>query len=135
VYNTNLVLRATPISKAPYIFWTNEFTNQKMPLQELLDKGFIQPSISPWMHHCYCQEKDDMCHTCIYYQLLNKFTIKNMYPLSMINYLFNHIKEAKMFSKFDLMPRYHHIKVEEEYITNTTFRTRYGHYEFLFLTF
>ena len=66
---------------------------------------------------------------------MNKVTVKNKYPLPRIDDLFDQLKDAKIFSKIDLRSRYHQVRIKEEYISKTTFRTRYGHYEFMVVTF
>jgi hypothetical protein len=66
---------------------------------------------------------------------LNKVVVKNKYPLPRIDDLFDQLKDAKIFSKIDIRSRYHQVRIKEEYINNTTFRTRYGHYEFIVVPF
>ncbi|GKB28795.1 putative reverse transcriptase domain-containing protein [Tanacetum coccineum] len=72
---------------------------------------------------------------CIDYQELNKLTVKNYYPLPRIDDLFDQLQGSSVYSKIDLRSGYHQLRVREEYIPKTAFRTRYGHYEFQVMSF
>ncbi|GJR91440.1 putative reverse transcriptase domain-containing protein [Tanacetum coccineum] len=67
---------------------------------------------------------------CVDYRELNKLTVKNRYPLPRIDDLFNQLQGSNVYSKIDLKSNYHQLRVREEDIPKTAFRTRYGHYEF-----
>ena len=69
------------------------------------------------------------------YHQLNKLTIKNRYPFPRIDDLFDQVRGASVFSKIDLSTGYHQLRIKEEDISQTAFRTRYGHYEFVVLPF
>ena len=113
-----------------------ELKELKTQLQELVDKGFIRPSISPWgAPVLFVKKKDDTWRLCIDYRQLNKVTISKKYPLPRIDDLFDQLQGAKVFSKIDLRSGYHHLRIRESDIPKTTFRTRYGHYEFLVMSF
>jgi hypothetical protein len=115
----------TPISKRPYRMPLAELAELKKQLQELLDKGFIRPSTSPWG-----------CPTLfVDYRPLNAVTIKNKYLLPRIDVLFDQLVEAKVFSKIDLRSGYHQIKIKASDIPKTAFSTRYGLYEYLVMSF
>jgi hypothetical protein len=72
---------------------------------------------------------------CVYFRQLNKVIVKNQYPLPRIDDLFNQLKDAKIFSKIDLKSGYHQVRINDEDINKTTFRTRYVHYEFTVVSF
>jgi hypothetical protein len=127
---------AAPVSKAPYRMAPAELKELKEQLQELLDKGFIRPSVSPWgAPVLFVKKKDGTMRMCIDYRELNKITVKNKYPLPRIDDLFDQLQGAQIFSKIDLRSGYHQLKIRREDIPKTAFRTRYGHYEFLVMPF
>ena len=113
-----------------------ELKELKEQLKDLLDKGFIRPSISPWgAPVLFVRKKDGSLRMCIDYRQLKKVTVKNKYPLPRIDYLFDQLQGASYFSKIDLYFGYHQLKVRECGIPKTTFQTRYGHFEFLLISF
>ncbi|GJS90539.1 putative ribonuclease H-like domain-containing protein [Tanacetum coccineum] len=131
-----LVLGATPIARAPYRLATSEMQELSTQLQELADKGFIRPSSSPWgAPLLFVKKKDGSFRMCIDYWVLNKLTIENRYPLLRIVKLFDQLQGSSIYSKIDLRSSYHQLRVQEEDITKTAFRTRYGHYEFQVMPF
>jgi hypothetical protein len=81
------------------------------------------------------KNKDETLRLCIGFRQLNKVTIKNKYPLPMIDDFFDQLKDANIFSKIDIRLGYHQVRIKEEYINNTYFWTRYGHYEFTVVLF
>jgi hypothetical protein len=113
-----------------------ELAELKVQLQELLDKGFIRPRNSPWEAPVlFVKKKDGTLRLCIDYRQLNKVTVKNRYPLPRIDDLFDQLKGARVFSKIDLRFGYHQLRIKEQDIQKTAFRTRYGHYEFSVMPF
>ena len=97
-----------PISIAPYRMAPAELKELKVQLQELLDKGFIRPSVSPWgAPVLFVKKKDGTMRLCINYRQLNKVTIRNKYPLPRIDDLFDQLRGATVFSKIDLRSGYH----------------------------
>ena len=108
----------------------------KEPLKDLLDKGFIRPSVSPWgAPVLFVHKKDGSLRICIDYHQLNKVTVKNKYSLPRIDDIFDQLQGAIIFSKIDLRSGYHQLKVRECDIPKTAFRTRYGHFEFVVMSF
>jgi hypothetical protein len=125
-----------PISKRSYRMQLNELAELKEQLQELLDKGYIRPSLSPWGYPAlFVKKKDGSLRLCVDYRPLNVLTIKNKYPLPRIDELFDQLARAKVFFKIDLRSGYHQIKIQPSDIPKTTFSTRYGLYEFLVMSF
>nr|GEW12327.1 putative reverse transcriptase domain-containing protein [Tanacetum cinerariifolium] len=100
------------------------------------DRGFIRPSTLPWGAPILSvKKKDRSFRRCIDYWGLNKLTIKNRYPLPRIDDIFDQLQGSSVYSKIDLRSGYHQLRVREEYIPKTAFRTRYGHYEFQVMPF
>ena len=83
----------------------------------------------------FVKKKDETMRLFIDYRQLNKVMIKNKYPLPKIDYLFDQLQRANVFSKIDLRSRYHQLKIKETYVSKRAFKTLYGHYEFLVIPF
>jgi hypothetical protein len=125
-----------PIAKRSYRMPPNELAELKLQLQELLDKGYIRPSASPWgCPALFVKKKDHSLRLCVDYRPLNAVTIKNKYPLPRIDILFDQLAGAKIFPKIDLRSGYHQIKIRPSDIPKTAFSTRYGLYEYLVMSF
>ena len=125
-----------PISIALYRMAPAELKELKVQMEELLSKGFVKTSTSPWGAPVFfVKKKDGSLRLCIDYRQLNKVTIRNQYPLPRTDDLFDQLQGAKVFSKIDLRSGYHQLKVRREDVPKTAFRTRYGHYEFLVMPF
>ncbi|GJU85404.1 putative reverse transcriptase domain-containing protein [Tanacetum coccineum] len=130
-FQIDLVPGAAPVVRAPYRLAPAEMKELSEQLQELSDKGFIRPSSSPWgAPVLFVKKKDGSFRMCIDYRELNKLTVKNRYPLPRIDDLFDQLQGSSVYSKIDLRSDYHQLRVREEDIPKTAFRTRYGHYEF-----
>eukprot|EP00268_Persea_americana_P054813 TRINITY_DN6322_c0_g1_i1.p1 TRINITY_DN6322_c0_g1~~TRINITY_DN6322_c0_g1_i1.p1 ORF type:complete len:1140 (-),score=111.45 TRINITY_DN6322_c0_g1_i1:645-4064(-) len=135
-FTIELIPGTAPISKAPYRMAPAELKELKDQLEELLDKGFIRPSVSPWgAPVLFVKKKDGTLRMCIDYRQLNQVTIKNKYPLPCIDELFDQLQGVKYFSKIDLRSGSHQLRVREEDIPKTALQSRYGHYEFLVMPF
>ncbi|KAJ0509396.1 putative nucleotidyltransferase, Ribonuclease H [Helianthus annuus] len=135
-FRIDLVPGVAPVAKAPYRLAPSEMQELSTQLQELLEKGFIRPSFSPWgAPVLFVKKKDGSFRMCIDYRELNKLTIKNRYPLPRIDDLFDQLQGSSFYSKIDLRSGYHQLRIQEESIPKTAFRTRYGHYEFLVMPF
>jgi hypothetical protein len=123
-FNIKLQPGTTPISKRPYRVTPKELAELKQKLQELLDKGFIHPSASPWgCPTLFLKKKDDSLRLCADYRPLNTVTIKNKYPLHRIDVLFDQLVGARVFSKIDLRSGYYQIKIHPCDIPKTAFST------------
>ncbi|GJY78109.1 putative reverse transcriptase domain-containing protein [Tanacetum coccineum] len=135
-FQIDLVPGAAPVARAPYRLAPSEMKELADQLQELSDKGFIRPSSSPWgAPVLFVKKKDGSLRMCIDYRELNKLTVKNRYPLPRIDDLFDQLQGSSVYSKIDLRSGYHQLRVREEDISKTAFRTRYGHYEFQVMPF
>jgi hypothetical protein len=115
---------------------TPELAELKEHIKELLEKGFIHPSSSSWgAPVIFVPEKDGTQRLCMNYHALNEVTIKNMYPLSRIDDLFDQLHGVCVFSKIDLRSGYHQLKIRECDIPKTAFISRYGLYEYMVMSF
>ncbi|GKA33324.1 putative reverse transcriptase domain-containing protein [Tanacetum coccineum] len=135
-FQIDLIPGAAPVARAPYRLAPSEMKELSEQLQELSDKSFIRPSSSPWgAPVLFVKKKDGSFRMCIDYRELNKLTVKNRYPLPRIDDLFDQLQGSSIYSKIDLRSGYHQLRVREQDIPKTAFRTRYGHYEFQVMPF
>ncbi|GJR92152.1 putative reverse transcriptase domain-containing protein [Tanacetum coccineum] len=124
-FQIDLVPGAAPVARAPYRLAPSEMKELSEQLKELSDKGFIRPSSSPWgALILFVKKKDGSFGMCINYRELNKLTVKNRYPLLRIDDLFDQLQGSSIYSKIDLRSGYHQLRVREEDIPKTAFRTR-----------
>uniref|UniRef100_A0A1J3IN33 Retrovirus-related Pol polyprotein from transposon 17.6 n=1 Tax=Noccaea caerulescens TaxID=107243 RepID=A0A1J3IN33_NOCCA len=113
-----------------------ELAELKKQLEDLLSKGFIRPSVSPWgAPVLFVKKKDGSFRLCIDYRGLIRVTVKNRYPLSRIDELLDQLRGGTWFSKIGLTSGYHQIPIDEADVRKTAFRTRYGHFEFVVMPF
>ena len=132
----DLIPGTGPIAKRLYRMPPQELEELKKQIRELQAQGFIRPSSSPWgAPVLFVEKKDGTLRMCVDYRSLNEVTIKNKYPLPMINDLFDQLEGATVFSKIDLRSGYHQLKIHEQDIPKTAFTTRYGLYEYTVMSF
>jgi hypothetical protein len=131
-----LVPGTAPIFKRPYRMAANQLAKLKEQLQELLDKGYIRPSASPWgAPVIFVLKKDGTQRMCVDYHSINEVTIKNKYPLPRIDDLFDQLKGACVFLKIDIRSGYHQQKIRATDIPKTAFITQYGLYKYTVMSF
>ncbi|CAI5460826.1 unnamed protein product [Closterium sp. Yama58-4] len=127
---------AKPVSRAPYRLSPTELTDMKKQIEYLLDRQLIRPSTSPYgAPVLFTPKPDGSLRMCIDYRALNKQTVKNKYPIPRIDDLLDQLRGATVFSKLDLRSSYWQIKMADNSIHKTAFRTRYGSYEYLVMPF
>jgi hypothetical protein len=135
-FKIELQLSAAPIAKCLYRMAPVELEELKIQLKDLLDKGYIYPSSSPWgCLALFMKKKDDDLRLCVDYRLPNAVTIKNKYSLPWIDLFFDQLAGAQVFFKIDLCSDYHQIKIHTEDIPKTAFSMRYDLYEYLVMSF
>ena len=135
-FTIELIPGIEPISIPPYSMAPVELRELKAHVEELLSKGFIRPSISPWgALILFLKNKDGSLRLCIDYRQLNIVTIRNQYPLPRIDELLDQLQGFRVYSEIDLRSGYHQLRVQESDVPKTAFRTRYEHYEFLVMPF
>ena len=120
----DLIPGTEPISIPPYMTAHAELRELKAQLEELLSKGFIRPSISPWgALVLFVKKKDESLWLCINYRHLNRVTIRNQYPFHRINELLDQLQGSRVYSKIDLRSGYHQLRVQESDVPKIAFRT------------
>src|SRR6187455_2563508 len=135
-FSIELLPGTAPISKRAYQMDVKDLIELKKQIEELLEKGFIRPSSSPWgAPDLFVNKRDGSRRMCVDYRSLNEVTIKNKYPLPRIKDFFDQMRGAKILSKIDLRSCYHQLKIRAEDVPKATFTTRYGLYEFLVMSF
>jgi hypothetical protein len=130
-----LIPGTVPISKRAYRVSGPELVELKKQIDELLEKGYIRPSTSPWAAPVlFVEKKDGTKRMCIDYRALNEVNVKNKYPLPRIEDLFDQLRGASVFSKIDLRSGYHQLRIQPSNISKTSFITKYGLYEFMVMS-
>nr|GEX55586.1 reverse transcriptase domain-containing protein [Tanacetum cinerariifolium] len=124
-FQIDLIPGAAPVARAPYRLAPFEMKELSEQLQELSKKCFIRPSSSPWgAPVLFVKKKDGSFRMCIDYRELNKLTVKNRYPLPRIDDLFDQLQGSSAYSKIDLRSGYHQLRVQEQDVPKTAFKTR-----------
>nr|GEX53574.1 putative reverse transcriptase domain-containing protein [Tanacetum cinerariifolium] len=135
-FHIDIIPGTFPVVKSPYRLAPSEMSELLNQLKELQEKGFIRPSHTPCgAPVLFVKKKGGAMRMCIDYRELNELTIKNRYPLPRIDDLFDQLQGVYCFSKIDLRSGYHQLRVQEEDVPKTAFRTRYGHFEFTVMPF
>ncbi|GKC65670.1 putative reverse transcriptase domain-containing protein [Tanacetum coccineum] len=135
-FHIELIPGAAPVARVPCRLAPVEMKELAEQLKELSDKGFIRPSSSSWgAPILFVKKKDGSFRMCIDYRELNKLIVKSPYPLPRIDDLFDQLQGSNIYSKINLRSGYHQLRVREEDIPKTAFKTRYGHYEFRVMPF
>jgi hypothetical protein len=130
-----LIPGTAPISKRAYRVSRPELVELKKKIDELLEKGYIRPSTSPWAAPVLFVEKDGTKRMCIDYRALNEVIVKNKYHLPRIEDLFDQLRGASVFSKIDLRSGYHQLRIRPSDIPTPSVITKYGLYEFMVMSF
>nr|CAD1843916.1 unnamed protein product [Ananas comosus var. bracteatus] len=114
----DVVPETAPISKVPYRMAPAELRELKAQLQDLMGRGFVRSSVSPWgAPVLFVKKKDGSLRLCVDYRELNKVTIKNKYPLPRIDDLFDQLQGSCVFSKINLQSGYHQLKVSVVFLS------------------
>ena len=132
----DLIPGSSPPNRPPYRVSAAQQKEIMSQVNELLEKGLIQPSSSPFCSPVLLvQKKDGSWRMCIDYRALNKNTIKNRFPIPRIDDILDRLEGASIFSRIDLKSGYHQIRIRPEDVHKTAFRTTFGLYEFLVMPF
>jgi len=126
----------SPPNRSIYRMAESELRELKKQVEDLLSKGYIRPSSSPYgAPVLFVKKKDGSLRLCVDYRALNQISVKNKYPLPRVDELLDRLHGAKVFSKLDLQNGYHQIRITEADIFKSAFKTRYGSYEWTVLPF
>ena len=135
-HEIELVEGARPPAKRAYRLAPEELKELHSQLTDLLKRGFIRPSKSPFAAPViFVKKATGELRLCVDFRALNDLTVRNSYPLPLIDELLDKLKGARYFSKLDLASGYFQIRVADKDVPKTAFTTRYGLFEWLVMPF
>lgn len=137
-HNHKIVLKegSDPVNQKPYRYAVQQKNEIDKMIQELLQAGTVQPNSSPYASPVVLvKKKDNTWRLCVDYRKLNEMTVKDRFPIPLIEDLMDELGGSCVYSKIDLRAGYHQVRMEESDIHKTAFRTHSGHYKYLVMPF
>ena len=135
-HKITLMEGSNPVNQRPYRYVVYQKNEIDKMVQELLKAGTVQPSSSPYASPVVLvKKKDSTWRLCVDYMKLNGMTVKDRFPIPLIEDLMDELGGSKVYSKIDLRAGYHQVRMDPQDIHKTTFRTHSGHYEYLVMPF